>query len=261
MNQNKRSKEPSRFFDNWRHQSGKNSHNLLHQVALHRHTNCNAKRHQKKDDLSTQNLFQQEHANSPNKRKCGNWTTLSTTQTWKRDNKTASTKKWQKNKHSTSAKLLTVALKTVVTTTKGHLHNNDARRMRCTGHVSTSNIWKKRSCTRLLMQWLRKKSNNSPSHVTPSPVKPVWHAQLKLPFVFVHIAHSASQLSLCSWHSSISGKTTLLCKNKIFAFRKISLELHCKIECFFMRKQQLTARVVLICMTSFVAILPDGPPI
>ena len=45
-----------------------------------------------------------------------------------------------------------------------------------------------------------------PEQVTPSPLNPVLHAQVKLPSVFVHIPLVSSQLSASVAHSSISIK-------------------------------------------------------
>ena len=45
---------------------------------------------------------------------------------------------------------------------------------------------------------------NKPSQVTPSPVKPVLQAQVKLPTVFAQVASASQLFKLVSAHSSTS---------------------------------------------------------
>ena len=40
--------------------------------------------------------------------------------------------------------------------------------------------------------------------IVPSPVKPRVHVQVNAPMVFVHVARSGTQLSVCAAHSSTS---------------------------------------------------------
>ena len=57
-----------------------------------------------------------------------------------------------------------------------------------------------------LRSYLVQHKSHIPVHVTPFPVYPSLHMQVKLPTVFMHIAFVSSQLSVITVHSSISTK-------------------------------------------------------